>query len=632
MKKNNSYTSKDIQVLSDFEHVRLRTNVYLGNMNPTTYEIPVLTADKFELQTVEFIPSVLKCLIEIIDNSSDELLKFNPKNKTITVEADPINGTYTVADNGRGVPIDMHETGKYTPEVVFGSLRSGRNFDDGAKDVGQRGTNGVGSSCVMACSTNFDVTIYRDGKRYLQKFSDGGSKVSNPKITENAKPSGTQVCFSLDPSIFKTVSLPPQVVENTVIDYALTNPGLTVEYNGTKYKFKKGLQDLVEKISPSGSFFKFEIKDETMTGEIFVLFDGYQGLDEKMLTWVNSCYLFDGGLCNTQVFNALVDNVIESLKGQAKKAQCEVTKNDVRQNLLVLSSFKIKNPEYDAQSKTRYTGPSIRNQIQAAMSDQWAAFNRKSKDWYAAIIERAVARHNIDSNKKAEKTVSKQSGQKVPGLRDATSKIRSKCRLFVTEGLSAAGQITEVRNPEYDAIFTLTGKMNNVYGANVAQLMKMGKIVDLIAAIGLIPGKKADRSALRYGSVILSTDADHDGDDIFTLLVNLFNQFWPELLDPNQSPFILRLNAPNVVASKNGKRVHFSSMEDFKNNESKYKGWTIEYMKGLGSMIKEDWEMLLTELDSNVIWVYKDEKFDDTMELLFGDDANKRKQWLTEVQ
>lgn len=624
MKKEKDYTSKDIQVLSDFEHVRLRTNVYLGNMNPTTYEVPVLTSDKFELQNVEFIPSVLKCLIEIIDNSSDELLKFNPKNKTIVVESDPLKGTYTVSDNGRGVPIDIHETGKHTPEVVFGSLRSGRNFNDAEKDVGQRGTNGVGSSCVMACSTDFDVTIYRDNKRYIQKFKNGGSDVSKPKITECNKPSGTQVSFTLDPTIFKTISLPEVVAKNTVIDYALTNPGLTVEYNGTKYKFKKGLQDLVDTISKNGSYFKFDVKDETMVGEIFVIFDGYESIDEKMLTWINSCYLYDGGLCNTQIFNALVDGVTDSLKSAAKKAQCEVTKNDVRQNLIIVSSFKIKNPEYDAQSKTRYTGPSLRNQIQTAFAEQWASFNRKSKDWYATIIERAVARHSIDSNKNAEKAIKKQSASKIEGLRDATGKRRSLCRLFVTEGLSAAGQITEVRDPEIDGIFTLTGKVNNVYGSTVAELMKMGKLVDLIAAIGLVPGKKADRSLLRFGQVVISTDADFDGDDINTLLVNVFYQFWPELFD-EKNPFVYRLIAPSLVLSRGDKRIHLNKEEV----PTQYKTWDREYMKGLGSMIKQDWVQLLTNSNESIVAIVDDGKMKDTLELLFGDDTGARKLWLT---
>lgn len=624
------YTGQDIQVLTDQEHVRKRVPVYLGSNEITPFQVPYFIDDKLTVTPVSFVPAVYKAIGEIIDNSLDEFAHLpNNKNKILSIEADTVTATYTVTDNGRGVPIDMHSTGKYTPEVVFGSLRSGRNFDDDKKEKSVIGTNGVGSSVTCFTSTNFEVTILRDHKKYHQKFTEGGQKVSKPKIVDKASDkTGTSVHFTLDPTVFRDVKIPEQMIHNRAIEIALCNPGVAVEYNSNTYKYKKGFETIIGKISDE--YFEFTFENEQLSFQWFVIPNLHNNLDEQMFTWVNGSYLFDGGLCNTQFLNAFSDTLIDHLASQAKKMKIVVTKNDIRQGLTVIGNLRIKNPQFDSQAKTRLTGPSTRNEINTMLSSNWSSFTRRNKGWFEKILERAAHRHNIKSNDEAEKEIKKQSKQKIEGLRDATSKLRHNCRMFITEGLSAASQITEVRNPDTDAIFTLTGKINNVYGATVAQLMKMEKLVDLIAAIGLVPGKPAVRSNLRYGQIIIATDADVDGSDICCLLVNVFYQFWPELFDPKQPPFIARLTAPNVVASKANKRIHFPSLSTFRKEETKYKGWTIEYMKGLGSMVKQDWEQILSSLTDYLILFQDDSNMKDTMELLFGNDSNKRKQWLME--
>ncbi len=183
------------------------------------------------------------------------------------------------------------------------------------------------------------------------------------------------------------------------------------------------------------------------------------------------------------------------------------------------------------------------------LDSNWNSFVRKHKEWLAEIIDRSLIRHNTKANKDAIKDHTNKSTKHIPKLIDATSKRRDLCRLFVTEGDSAAFMLTDVRNPKTDASLPLSGKINNVYGSTVAQLLKMEKISNLLTAIGLVPGQKAIRSNLRYGQIIISTDSDYDGNDIYTLLVNLFYK-WPELFDPNYPPFIYRLVAPNVCLVK----------------------------------------------------------------------------------
>ena len=180
---NKKYSADDIKVLSDREHVRLRTAIYLGSTEETSYEIPIFEKNDIKIKQKHFIPALYKAINEILDNSIDELTQLKKKDKKISLMHDTIRNRYKICDNGRGVPIDLHpQTNRYTPETVFTELRSGRNFDDDAKDSGVIGTNGVGSSCVAMISEEFRVQIKRDNKFYEQTYYDGTNKIEEPAI------------------------------------------------------------------------------------------------------------------------------------------------------------------------------------------------------------------------------------------------------------------------------------------------------------------------------------------------------------------------------------------------------------------------------------------------------------------
>jgi DNA gyrase/topoisomerase IV subunit B len=577
--------------------------------------------DTFEVKEVEFVPAVFKAVGEIIDNSIDEFAHTNAKIKKLDIVANPLAGEFTVTDNGRGVPIDKHVVGKYTPEVVFGQLRSGRNFSD-EKEVGVIGQNGVGSACTNFCSKEFSIDIHRDNKRYKQTFKNGAEKVSKPSIRSSSTKTGTSISFKLDDEVFDSVAIPPELMESRALELALTNPGVTVNYNGKPFKFKKGFEEVIKKISTQ--YFKFE-KDGM---EFFVIFDVHDGIDEQIFSWVNSSLLFDGGLCNTQFLNAFVDRTVTHLAREAKKLKCEVTKNDVRRGLLIIGNLKISDPQYDSQAKTRLTGPNLRKEMTDFIDSQWTTFARRNKDWLQAVIEHAMVRHHHTANTKAIKEHQKGLKKKIPGLVDATSKIAFERQLLITEGESAASMITQARNPKTTASLPLRGKVNNVYGSTVAQLLNMGKITDLLSAIGLVPGQKAMRNDLRYGKIIIATDADVDGSDIFTLLINLFYQYWPELFDKRYEPIVYRLVAPNVALVKGDKRIHFPSRADYEAKKDKYKGYTVSYYKGLGSMVRQDWEMILSGETNTMLPIVDDGDMGNTLELLFGPNADARKEWL----
>jgi DNA gyrase subunit B len=632
MAKDKKYTADDIQDLSDRDHCRLRVPLFLGNNNTVSYKLPTFD-NLFTIKEYEFCPATLRSVEEIIGNVLDEFSQITSKTKTLTIVAKPDVGNYRISDTGRGIPIEQkldREGAKvWVPELVLSRLRSGRNFTDD-KEIGTVGMNGVGSSVVAFCSSEFDVTIHRDNQQYYQRFVDGAAKISKPKITQViSKSTGTEIAFQLDPSVFKSIEIPEDLMRNRAIEIAMTNPDITVDYNGTKYRYKKGMHDIVEQIAGSKLYHCFEINEPNIIGEIFVVMDAHTGLDEQIFTWVNSSLLFDGGKCNTQFFNAFFDRVISHLDKDAKKLKAEVTRNDVRRGLLVLANLKIKNPEYDSQAKTRLTGPDIRKELVCNLEEQWKLFAKKCDSWLLEVLSYATERHHKSADADAidEHEKKKKLKKKVDGLLDATGKNRSDCYLLVTEGESASSQVCEARDPTTIGAFALTGKINNVYGTTPAQLLKMGKITDLLSAVGLTPGKRAIRSDLRYGRVYITCDADYDGSDIFTLLTNLFYQFWPELFSPQYEPFIYRLTAPNVVASKGSKRVHFVTRDEYEKVKSKYSGWTIEYLKGLGSMNKTDWETVLAN-PKVLIPIIDDGAITSTLKLLFGPDADLRKQWL----
>jgi len=618
----NKYTSSDIAVLSDIEHVRTRTQIYLGNMNNTEYTMPSFLNGLFSTNSFSFVPAVFKSVGEILDNSIDELSQLSKRTKTIQIIANPDIGEYTIRDNGRGIPISKHETGKYTPEIALGSLRAGRNFGETA--AGVIGQNGVGSACTNYCSTKFDIKINREKKVYTQSFSNGSDTISKPKIVSGPAKTGTEVSFKLDPTVFKNgTSLPADMVHNRAIEIAFNNPGVTVRYNEFIYKFNNGLEDLIRKFS--NKYYKFE----TDGMEFYVVFDNHEGVDEQIFTWVNSSLLFDGGLCNTQFLNAFCDKTAATLAGAAKKERCTVTKNDVRQNLLVFGCLKISKPEYDAQSKTRLTGPNLRKEINELLDCQWKTFHRNNKDWFEKVLTQAAERHHANATKKVIKEMTKPSKAKVVGLTDATGKQRDVCSLIVTEGLSASSMITEVRDPLTIGSFPLTGKINNVFGCSPGEILKMPKLTNLLKAIGLVPGQEAHVARLRFGKLYIATDADPDGDDIMTLIVCLLFTFWPELFDQTKKPFVYRLVAPNVVASKGDKRIHFANRATYEAKKSRYKTWTIEYFKGLGSMWEQDWKMILDDGSDTLIPIIDTGTMADTLNLLFNDKlADERKTWL----
>lgn len=635
---NNDYTSDDIDVLDNVEYVRLRTHNFFGNMSISEHEVPIFSDEGFHIEHLTFVPAAAKAFDEIVDNCIDEFHNMQKKVKpTIKIIADPQTGHYSIGDNGRGVPIDKHtKTGKPTPEVVFGMLQSGRNFKDG-KEEGVRGQNGVGSACVNFCSTEFKIDIKRDKKHYKQTFSQGSKKVTKPSVRSiKSTQTGTTIEFKLDPKVFKSVSLPPQLIRSKCYEVALCNPGVTIVYeelgpNGTKFKVSyRDTEEGLKKQFPEHQPTVFK-KDNTVVAFIP---DFHEDDREKIFGWVNSGPLIDGGLCNTQLsntfFSYIEDKLASSKELEKVKKDMKIDKRIARAGTLLINIVNVSDPQYDAQHKSRFVGPCLREFYKDSLNENIKMLDRKLKDWTKSLEERVLESFTQKLTNSAKKKNKENSNRVIPGFLEANTKNREDAVILITEGTSASGEIKSVRDTSIHAVFEQRGKVNNVFGASVAKMRAMGKYTDMLSVLNLVPGAKTELSDVPYGKIIIATDADHDGDDIFTLDVNMFYTFWPELLQKGQTK-IYRLIAPNVVVIKGKKRIHFRSLADFEKVSSKYKGCKVEYMKGLGSMEIEDWKIIFEDLDSHLMPIEDDGKLGDTLDLLFNQKrSDDRKIWLGE--
>lgn len=443
--KNKKYTADDVDILNEREHVRKRTPMFLGDVNVATYNILELNGTSLEPVEVAFVPALYKAVGEIIDNSLDEFSHINIPSKILTISALPSAGRYDISDNGRGIPIEQKKvrtpTGKteekWVPELLLANLRSGRNFRDSPdKNIGIIGMNGVGSSVTNFCSSEFEVIIQRDRQQYTQLFTDGANKIGRPIITKttNTK-TGTRVKFELDPTVFvHGTALPDQLIHNRAIEIAATNPGVTVVYNSEKIKFKNGMSDVISRLAGNKSIGTFAISTAEATGEIYVIPNSHASVDERMFTWVNSSYLFDGGKCNTQFLNAFIDKAIEAVEKKGSKSKITVTKNDVRYGLTIIATLKLKSPSYDSQAKTRLSGPDLRKDFVSGVEDNWKQFAKQFDGWLDECAVRAAIRQNKAATNSMDEDIKKKGKVKVDGLLDATSRIRSDCMLFVVEG------------------------------------------------------------------------------------------------------------------------------------------------------------------------------------------------------
>ena len=619
------------QELSEVQHILNRPGMWVGSTKSEEKDAFIYNEKngKFEMKVVNYIPAMLKVVDEVISNSCDEFRRKDNMGLTeLYVKIDKDTGEILVRDNG-GIPIVKHkEAGVYVPEFIFGRLRTSSNYDD-TEDRQVIGTNGVGSALCNVFSTYFEIESADGKNEFHRSWSNNMENLNDDlKVTKcDKKTHYTQTRFKLDFSRFDTELKTfdndfINIIHKRCIDAAAANPGLKVIFN-------YGKEDIE---------WKFKKLDEYID-----LYSNILNISDKIP--------FDNDLCTAWIFpDSSVDvgfvngaecskgTHMRALRNEINQAVVEfITKKDKIKDLTtrgvdnkysVFININVSNPAYDSQTKDTLTTPiekfSKDENIKWEVNEKFLNKIVKSeivalvRDWYkqktVAEDEKALRKINRETNK----------GLKRPDKYiTCSSRVRASKQLFIFEGDSARSGFRGGRIPEFQAGYTMKGVPPNVFGSSPIQIMKNEVFNDLVTVIGLKWGKDFNINDLNFGKIVISTDADTDGDKIAALLLLFFNN-WPELFEKN----IVCGNISPIVISRKGKDcTKFYTMEEFKEAEKKLKGYTHKYVKGLGGLSdKESKEMYQ---DPKFLYFKKDEAADSMLRKWFNKgDSNVRKDML----
>ena len=502
------YDESKIQTLSALEHIRKRPGMYIGRLGDGS------TSED----------GIYVLLKEILDNSIDEFVMGFGSVIKVTLDGNKV----TVRDYGRGIP-----PGKLVDCVSV--INTGGKFNS---DVFQFsvGLNGVGTKAVNALSSYFEAVSYRDGEAVSAIFEKGKLSSKHKKKAKD-EPSGTEITFIPDDStdIFGSYSYNLDFVKNMILNYCWLNTGLTIEFNGAKYKSRQGLSDLLEaklgKETPLFDPFHYISKDKKIE---FALTYVKGMFGEDFYSYANGQFTQDGGTHQAFFKEAIAKTIADFFK---KPWSPQV----VREGLLAAIGIKVKEPHFDSQTKSKLTNTEIRSWIMDEVKDALNAFLLKNPKIATLINDKITQTEKMHKEiaevKKNSKEVAAKTRYNIPKLKDCkyhlnqgAAKIREqegpKTMIFITEGDSAAGSLTQTRDVYHQAVFALRGKVLNTYGFKKTELYKNEELFNLTSALGIEDGI----DNLRYEKVIIATDADVDGFHIQILLLTFFLTFFPDLV------------------------------------------------------------------------------------------------------
>ena len=630
------HVQQTYQVLDEIDHIRKRTGMYAGSTAEQTSQewIFDLTSKKMVKKEISYIPALVKIFSEILDNSIDESRRAPETLDTIRVTFED-NGTISVQDNGRGIPVQIHEqTGKYIAETVFSNLRAGSNFND-EEDQQLIGTNGVGSTLTNVLSTHFRIESCDGKKLFKQDFWKGMRERDEPSVKPDTK-NRTKITFTPDYEFFKLKGLNDGNrlrMMKKVVDAAACNIGVKFYINGERILIKD-FEDYVALYSDD------YVVDSTPDWKVGISSsDGFE-----QVSFVNSVETYQGGTHVMYVTMQIANAVREFIK---KKHKVDVTPAQIRDHFRVYIAANINRPKFSSQTKENMISSVSEYKTSWEVPDKMINKIIKSSI-IQSILDWAEAKAHQEQMKdlrKLNKDTDKADPRRVDKFCDAIEKHqRHKCVLFLAEGDSAAKSLFAARGKtNFIGTFPLKGKVLNVREKDIAKVLGLDKkkegktepneIQKILTIIGLRIGQKVTSlKELRFGKVAFATDADVDGAHIAGLLCNVFDTFWPELFDLG---FVHILRTPVVkVFQKNKEVIEFFTEREFKEwvktTGEKQKGWTHRYFKGLGTTKTNDFIPYMENLDDYLFQITRDSKEDqDAIDLAFnGDRADDRKVWL----
>jgi DNA gyrase subunit B len=618
------YDSSSIRVLKGLEAVRKRPGMYVGDTESRGYH---------------------HLLTEIYDNSIDEALAGFATTVNVTLHAD---GSASVVDDGRGIPVDPHPTEKLpAATVAMTVLHAGGKFE-GAAYKTSGGLHGVGASVVNALSAKLEMTIWRDGFTWEQTFTNGGKPVAKLKQGKPTRRHGTQIRFWPDPTIFTDVAgFDGDLVRERLRVSSFLNPGLALtfadERTGTSETFRA--DDFVESLDVLAPNFgtpltppistRKTVATEKGDVEVFLALRYFDSDDAVVATYANNIATALGGTHEAGFRSALL-RAINTYAQNNGLIKTPLTADDVREGLVAAVAVRLGEPRFEAQTKERLANTEANGAVASATYQMLANFFEENPNVAKAIVQKAMlAAKARDAARRARETVTKRKtvldATSLPGkLADCRERDPKLSELFLVEGDSAGGTAKSGRDSAFQAILPLRGKILNVEKADVAKALKSEQIDTLVRALGCGVLKHFDAAKLRYHKIVMMTDADVDGAHIATLMLTFFHRFMPQLI---AGGYVYSATPPlyRVVKGKESQYIrNDAALERFL--ASRKGNWTVQRFKGLGEMDAEQlWETTLdpkTRVLGRILYVDGAAGADETFAVLMGDDVAPRRAFI----
>ena len=633
MADSSNYGAENIIVLEGLEAVRMRPGMYIGSVSTK---------------------GLNHLIYEIVDNSVDEHLAGYCDKICVYLEKD---GSATISDNGRGMPVEMHEKGISAERLIFTTLHAGGKFDDTAYKT-SGGLHGVGSSVVNALSNYLKVTVKRGGHTYVDEYEKGKpiTPLVNGLLAEGARTNqtGTTVNFIPDDTIFEKTYFKAEDIKSRLHETAYLNPKLTIYFEDRRlpetekieYHEEEGIRGFVKAVNkgkdPLTDIIYYSGEFEGV--EVEVAFQYVNEFHEITMGFCNNIYNAEGGTHITgfkTMFTTVINNYARSLN-ILKEKDANYTGPDVRNGMTAVISIKHPDPRFEGQTKTKLDNQDAAKVVSKVTGDELVHYFDRNLDVLKNVISAAEKSAKIRKAEEKTKTnmLSKQkfSFDSNGKLANCGSKDPSKCEIFIVEGDSAGGSAKTARNREYQAILPIRGKILNVEKASIDKVLANAEIKTMINAFGCGfsegYGNDFDITKLRYDKIIIMADADVDGAHICTLLLTLFYRFMPELISEGHVYIAMPPLYKVIPSSKNAKEEYLYDDAALAAYRKSHKStFTLQRYKGLGEMDAQQlWETTLDPEKRMLKLVTIDDPLiaSDTTELLMGSDVPPRKAFIHE--
>ena len=617
------YGAGQIQILEGLEAVRMRPGMYIGS-----------TSER----------GLHHLVYEVVDNSIDEALAGYCSHIDVIIRKD---NSITVIDNGRGIPVDMHESGQPAVEVVLTVLHAGGKFGgDGYKVSG--GLHGVGVSVVNALSTKMDVTVKRDGKIHNISFARGVT-TKKLEVVGTTEETGTMVTFTPDPEIFSVTTYNYDTLKHRLRELAFLNHGITINLSDERedgrkdsFHFDGGISSFVEhlnrkkeKINPKPIYFN-GTKDDTIVEIALQYNDSYQ---ENIYSFVNNINTEEGGthLAGFKLALTRAANDFARRQNILKANDANLSGEDVREGLTCVLSLKIREPQFEGQTKTKLGNSEVRGIVDSIVTEGLNEYFEENPAETKKILDKALmAARAREAARKARELTRRKNALEVnslPGkLADCSIKDPEQAEIYIVEGDSAGGSAKQGRDRRFQAILPLRGKILNVEKARLDKIFANAEIRTMITAFGTGISEDFDLAKRRYGKIIIMTDADVDGAHIRTLLLTFFYRYMKPLIEHGH----VYIAQPPLYQIRKGKKHWYTYSDDElakKLNEVGRDGTTVQRYKGLGEMNPEQlWETTMDPAERTMLRVDMEnaQEADELFTILMGDRVEPRRQFIEE--